>query len=142
MYQRNNVRVLAGAIAITTSSKHVLPARSPIPLHVNSTWRTPWVMASRVFADANPKSSWQCALKITFSLPGQFSFKYVTSAPNSCGKIYPTVSGTFIVVAPASITAVITSTKNLGSVRHASSAENSTSPVFVSRRSSAYLTAL
>ena len=59
-------------------------------------------------------------------------------APNSCGNIYPTVSGRLIVVAPASITAETTSTRNLGSVRHASSAENSTSPWSRSRRSSKF----
>ena len=55
----------------------------------------------------------------------------------SAGVLYPTVSGRLIVVAPACIAAVNTSIKNSVSERVASSAENSTSSVYVRARRTA-----
>ena len=46
-------------IAITTSSKLALPARSPRPLIVHSTWRAPFITAANELATAMPKSLWQ-----------------------------------------------------------------------------------
>ena len=40
-----------------------MPARSPMPLIANSTWRAPPGTAARLLATARPRSSWQCALK-------------------------------------------------------------------------------
>ena len=54
-------------IAITTSSKLALPARSPKPLMVHSTWRAPFITAANELATAMPKSLWQCVLQITLS---------------------------------------------------------------------------
>src|SRR5436189_266695 len=45
--------------AITTSSIDVLPARSPMPLIVHSTWRTPFSIAASEFATASPHSGVQ-----------------------------------------------------------------------------------
>ena len=52
---------------MTISSSDALPARSPMPLIVHSTWRAPALIAASVFATARPRSSWQCALKVTWS---------------------------------------------------------------------------
>ena len=56
------------------------------------------------------------------------------NAPYCSGTAQPTVSGKFTVVAPAATTAWLTSTKNSGSVREASSGENSTSSTKVFAR--------
>ena len=56
--------------AITISSSDALPARSPMPLIVHSTWRTPPSNAARLLATASPRSSWQCVLKIALSAFG------------------------------------------------------------------------
>ncbi len=45
--------------AMTTSSRLVLPARSPIPLTVTSTCRAPALIPARLLAVAIPRSSWQ-----------------------------------------------------------------------------------
>ena len=45
--------------AITTSSKLALPARSPKPFIVHSTWRAPPITAANELATAMPKSLWQ-----------------------------------------------------------------------------------
>ena len=45
--------------AITTSSSEVLPARSPMPLIVHSTWRAPAATAASELATASPRSLWQ-----------------------------------------------------------------------------------
>jgi hypothetical protein len=45
--------------AITISSSEVLPARSPMPLIVHSTWRAPAWTAASEFATARPRSLWQ-----------------------------------------------------------------------------------
>ena len=45
--------------AITNSSSEALPARSPMPLIVHSTWRAPAWTAAMEFATASPRSLWQ-----------------------------------------------------------------------------------
>ena len=50
--------------------------RSPMPLIVHSTCRTPAPIAAIVFATARPRSSWQCALKIALS---EFGTRAITS---------------------------------------------------------------
>ena len=45
--------------AITTSSSEALPARSPRPLIVHSTWRAPASTAANELDTANPRSLWQ-----------------------------------------------------------------------------------
>ena len=49
---------------MTTSSSDALPARSPRPLMVTSTWRAPAWMAASVLAVARPRSLWQWVLTI------------------------------------------------------------------------------
>src|SRR5258706_6366980 len=46
--------------AIPFSSSEALPARSPRPLIVHSTWRAPFNTADSEFATASPRSLWQC----------------------------------------------------------------------------------
>jgi hypothetical protein len=46
--------------AITISSSAALPARSPMPLIVHSTWRAPAITAAKLLATARPRSLWQC----------------------------------------------------------------------------------
>ena len=48
--------------AMTTSSSEALPARSPRPLIVTSTWRAPAWTAASVLAVARPRSLWQWTL--------------------------------------------------------------------------------
>ena len=45
--------------AITISSSEALPARSPRPLMVHSTWRAPAITAASELATAMPRSLWQ-----------------------------------------------------------------------------------
>ena len=71
---------------ITTSSKAVLPARSPIPLIVHSIWRAPLIAPAIELAVAKPKSLWQWQDKITLCIPFTFSRKYLILAPYSSGK--------------------------------------------------------
>ena len=59
-----------------------------------------------------------------------FSIRFPTNSPKYCGKLYPTVSGILIVVAPALITASITRHKKSNSERPASSGENSILSVY------------
>ncbi len=75
------------ASAITTSSSEVLPARSPMPLIVTSAWRAPCLMPASVFATARPRSSWQCTLITTPSIPATFCLMPAISAPNSSGSV-------------------------------------------------------
>ena len=49
-------------MAIATSSRLALPARSPMPLTVHSTWRAPLATPASEFAVDNPRSFWQCVL--------------------------------------------------------------------------------
>ena len=53
---------------ITTSSKEVFPARSPIPLIVHSTCLAPFANAEIELAVAKPKSLWQCAEMMALSM--------------------------------------------------------------------------
>src|SRR5437879_4600588 len=77
---------LRTASATTTSSRDAFPARSPIPLIVHSICRTPARTAASEFATASPKSSWQCALRITPSGSPRCS--------RTCENISPYSSGT------------------------------------------------
>ena len=56
--------------AITISSSEALPARSPMPLIVHSTWRAPARNEAMVLATASPRSLWLCVERMTFSTPG------------------------------------------------------------------------
>ena len=47
---------------ITISSSEQLPARSPMPLMVHSTWRAPFWTAASELATASPRSLWQWTL--------------------------------------------------------------------------------
>ena len=58
-YPRASRRVCS---TITISSSEQLPARSPMPLTVHSTWRAPFWIAASEFATASPRSLWQCTL--------------------------------------------------------------------------------
>ena len=49
---------------MTTSSSEALPARSPSPLIVTSTWRAPAWTAASVLAVASPRSLWQWTLTV------------------------------------------------------------------------------
>ena len=49
---------------MTTSSSEALPARSPRPLIVTSTWRAPAWTAASVLAVARPRSLWQWTLTV------------------------------------------------------------------------------
>ena len=55
---------------ITTSSRAALPARSPMPLIVHSTWRAPCLTAVIEFAVARPRSLWQWTAMIALSTLG------------------------------------------------------------------------
>src|SRR3979490_273203 len=56
--------------AAAISSRAALPARSPMPLMVHSTWRAPPSMPARELATAIPRSLWQWAERIMSSIPG------------------------------------------------------------------------
>ena len=72
---------------MTTSSRDVLPARSPMPLTVHSICRAPALTAARALAVAMPRSLWQWAESVTFSLPGTWFRMPANSAPYSSGDI-------------------------------------------------------
>ena len=65
---------------------------------------------------------------VTFAIPFTRFMTAATSAANSSGVEYPTVSGMLTTVAPAAMAASYTLQRKSTSVREASSAENSTSP--------------
>ncbi len=71
--------------AITISSSAALPARSPMPLMVHSTWRAPAKTPAREFATARPRSLWQWVEKITLSAFGTRFLNMVMMSKNSCG---------------------------------------------------------
>mmetsp|Transcript_13773 Transcript_13773/g.51560 ORF Transcript_13773/g.51560 Transcript_13773/m.51560 type:complete len:236 (-) Transcript_13773:332-1039(-) len=96
-----------------------------MPLMVHSTCRAPFATPASEFAVLKPRSFWQCVL-MTYC-PLTFSLIPAINVPNSWGRQIPTVSGMFKVVAPASTTAVRIRHRNSGSLRPASSGENSTS---------------
>ena len=52
--------ILRVRTAITISSSDALPARSPRPFIVHSTWRAPCITAASELATATPRSLWQC----------------------------------------------------------------------------------
>ena len=56
--------------AITISSNEALPARSPMPLTVHSTWPAPASTAASEFATASPRSLWQWVLRTERSMLG------------------------------------------------------------------------
>ena len=56
--------------AAAISSRAALPARSPMPLMVHSTWRAPPSMPARVLATAMPRSSWQWVERMMSSHAG------------------------------------------------------------------------
>ena len=58
---------------MTISSSAALPALSPMPLMVPSTWRAPFSTPASVLATAMPRSSWQCTLMTARSMLGTFS---------------------------------------------------------------------
>src|SRR6056297_102081 len=122
--------------AIIISSSAAFPALSPIPLTVHSNWVTPAFAAANVFATAKPRSLWQCTDHS--ALWSNFMFFLIISmnSKNSSGIAYPTVSGTFITVAPAFMTLSNIFAKNMGLLLVASSAENSMS----GHRAAAYFT--
>ena len=66
----NDARSWRTCDTITISSSEALPARSPMPLMVHSTWRAPARIADRLLATARPRSSWQWVLKIAFDAFG------------------------------------------------------------------------
>ena len=71
--------------AITTSSREQLPARSPMPLMVHSTWRAPASTAARLLATARPRSLWQCTLRMAWSRAGTRRRSSFSIPANSSG---------------------------------------------------------
>src|SRR6266478_4685069 len=69
-----------------TSSSAALPARSPIPLIVNSSWRAPPRIAAREFATPRPRSLWPCALNIIPGAPSRKSMTRRNMASYSSGR--------------------------------------------------------
>ena len=65
---------------MTISSRAQLPARSPMPLMVHSTWRAPSMTAARLLATARPRSLWQWTLMTTLSMPRTFFFRCAMAA--------------------------------------------------------------
>jgi hypothetical protein len=59
--------------AMITSSRAALPALSPIPLMVPSTWRAPLITPPERIGHRQPRSSWQCTLMVACSMFGTFS---------------------------------------------------------------------
>ena len=70
---------------ITISSIAALPARSPMPQMVHSTWRAPARTPASEFATARPRSSWQWVDTTTFPIPFTRFMSAAMSAPNSSG---------------------------------------------------------
>ena len=68
------------------SSSDVLPARSPMPFTVTSTWRAPFSTPARVQAVAMPKSLWQWVEMMACSMPVTWSQRYLIFAPYSWGR--------------------------------------------------------
>lgn len=76
---------------------------------------------AKVLAVESPRSFWQCVEMMTFSTPGVLTLISAINFPNSSGKVIPTVSGMFKVVAPAFITSPRMSTPSLANCRAMSS---------------------
>ena len=60
---------------MTISSRLALPARSPMPLTVHSTWVAPARMQARELATAMPRSSWQWTEMSVFSTPATLALR-------------------------------------------------------------------
>ncbi len=73
--------------AMTISSSDALPARSPRPLIVHSTWRAPFITADSELATATPRSLWQCTDQTALSEFGMRSRSVLMSAPNCHGMV-------------------------------------------------------
>ena len=72
--------------AITTSSREQLPARSPRPLIVHSTWRAPpSVTPASELATAMPRSLWQCTDQMALSAFGMRSRSVRMNWPYNSG---------------------------------------------------------
>ena len=70
--------------AMTISSMAALPARSPMPLMVHSTWRAPASIARSEFATPRPRSLWQCTEITAWSMFGtRFLIIRIRSANSS-----------------------------------------------------------
>ncbi|MNP35909.1 hypothetical protein D3C76_1292620 [compost metagenome] len=74
------------AMAMASSSREQLPARSPMPLMVTSTWVAPPAMAARLLATASPRSLWQWALYSTLSPPRILARTRRNRLPYSSGR--------------------------------------------------------
>ena len=70
---------------MTNSSRHALPARSPIPFTVTSTWRAPARTAARELATATPRSLWQWTDSTALSMLGVPSMIALRNSANSDG---------------------------------------------------------
>ena len=71
---------------MTTSSSEQLPARSPRPLIVHSTWRAPPIFTpASEFATAMPRSLWQCTDQTALSEFGILSRRSSMNSPYSSG---------------------------------------------------------
>ncbi len=101
-----------------------------MPLIAHSTCRAPASSPAKEFATASPRSSWQWTESTTSRRSGTSSYRRSSQAVNSCGIVYPTVSGMLIVVAPSTIAVCTTSAVNSTSARVASMGENSTSSTY------------
>ena len=77
------------SMAITISSREALPARSPMPLMVHSTWRAPSAAPARLLAVASPRSFWQWVETTTPLAPGVLAITSEMRLPNSCGRAHP-----------------------------------------------------
>ncbi len=71
--------------AMTTSSREALPARSPRPFSVHSTWRAPLSTAASELETARPRSLWQCTEKTARSALGMRSISCRMVSPNWWG---------------------------------------------------------
>jgi len=73
--------------AITISSSAALPARSPMPLTEHSICRAPPRTAASELATAMPRSSWQCAEKITPAAPSTWRVRNSNKSRISSGVV-------------------------------------------------------
>ena len=73
--------------AITISSSDALPARSPRPFMVHSTWRAPFNTADSELATASPRSLWQCTDHTTWSELGTRSRSWRINPPKCSGSV-------------------------------------------------------
>ena len=71
--------------AITISSRDAFPARSPSPLMVHSTWRTPFITAANELATARPRSLWQWVDQTTLPEFGTRTINCLMRSPHNAG---------------------------------------------------------